>query len=243
MAERRMFAKTIVLSDAFLDMPLGARCLYMTMGMLADDDGFINNPKAIIRQCGATDDDMRVLIAKRFVLPFDSGVLVIKHWRINNYLRTDRYVETKYTEEKKSLNIGANGAYTKKEGTFGIPSNGIPSIGKVSIGKDRLYIEGATPTTDAPQKSTKFTKPTLQQVQEYCTEKCYTIDTERFYDYYESNGWRVGKAPMKDWKASARNWYRRDQQAKRVPDFTLQENEEELTDKDRRLLREVFGVD
>ena len=91
MAERRMFAKTIVLSDEFLDMPLGARCLYMTMGMMADDDGFVNNAKTIIRMTGATNDDLKVLIAKKFILPFEDGVIVIKHWRINNYLRNDRY--------------------------------------------------------------------------------------------------------------------------------------------------------
>lgn len=111
MAERRMFAKTIVLSDAFLDLPMTARCLYFTLGMLADDDGFVNSPKAIMRQCGASEDDMRVLLAKKFLLSFETGVIVIKHWRINNYLRNDRYTETKYVEEKAMLNIETNGAY------------------------------------------------------------------------------------------------------------------------------------
>ena len=112
MAERRMFAKTIVTSDAFLDMPMSARCLYFTLGMFADDDGFVNNPKSIIRQIGASEDDMKVLLAKRFVLTFESGVIVIKHWRINNYLRSDRYHETTYTEEKALLTVDENGAYT-----------------------------------------------------------------------------------------------------------------------------------
>lgn len=141
MAERRMFAKTIVLSDAFLDMPMSARCLYFTLGMLADDDGFVNAPRSIMRQCGASDDDMKLLLAKKFVLLFDSGVIVIKHWRINNYLRNDRYVETKYTEEKATLELDKNGAYTSGiPGGIptGIPNNGIPSIGKDRIGKDRL---------------------------------------------------------------------------------------------------------
>lgn len=113
MAERRMFAKTIVLSDAFLDMSLGARCLYMTMGMLADDDGFINAPKSIMRQCGCSEDDLKMLIAKRFVIPFESGVIVIKHWRINNYLQRDRLTPTKYQEEYAMLSIEENGAYTE----------------------------------------------------------------------------------------------------------------------------------
>ena len=128
MAERRMFAKTIVLSDAFLDMPLSARCLYFTLGMLADDDGFVNSPKSIMRQCGATDDDMKILIAKKFLLTFESGVIVIKHWRINNYLRNDRYNGTKYVEEMASLKVNDNGSYS-----YGIPNNGIPRIDKDSI--------------------------------------------------------------------------------------------------------------
>lgn len=122
MAEKRMFAKSIVLSDAFLDMPMSARCLYFTMGMLADDDGFVSAPKSIMRQCGASQDDMAILIQKRYVLAFESGVIVIKHWRINNYLRQDRYSETTYLEEKATLTIDAKGAYTE----LGIPA-GIPS--------------------------------------------------------------------------------------------------------------------
>ena len=115
MAERRMFAKTIVLSDAFLDMPCSARCLYMTLGMVADDDGFVNNPRSVMRQSGATDDDMKLLVAKKFVLIFDSGVIVIKHWRINNYLRGDRYVSTKYIDERSELEIDENGGYKRME--------------------------------------------------------------------------------------------------------------------------------
>lgn len=136
-----MFAKTIVLSDDFLDMPLGARALYMTMGMLADDDGFINNAKSIIRITGATNDDLKILIAKRFVIPFEDGVVVIKHWRINNYLRSDRYQETKYIDNKNLLDIDQNGAYTEKDGAGippGIPSMGKPRLGKDSIGKDSI---------------------------------------------------------------------------------------------------------
>ena len=140
MAERRMFAKTIVLSDEFLDMPLSARCLYFTLGMLADDDGFVNNPKSIMRQCGASQDDMRILISKRFVILFESGIIVIKHWRINNYLRSDRYSETKYLDEKTHLSVNENGSYHLKSQDSGIPggipNNGIPSIGKDSIDKD-----------------------------------------------------------------------------------------------------------
>lgn len=116
------------MSDAFLDMPLGARCLYFTLGMVADDDGFVNSPKSVIRQCAATDDDLKILLAKKFILAFQNGVIVIKHWKINNYIRSDRYVETKYQEQMAQLSLDENNAYT-----LGIPG-GIPSIGKDSIG-------------------------------------------------------------------------------------------------------------
>ena len=112
MAERRMFAKTIIDSDAFLDMPLSAQALYFHLSMRADDDGFVNNPKKIQRMIGATEDDYKLLIAKSFVLIFESGVIVIKHWRINNYIQKDRYKETVYTEEKELLSVKDNGAYT-----------------------------------------------------------------------------------------------------------------------------------
>ena len=113
MAERRMFAKTIVTSDAFLDMPATTRCLYFLLAMTADDDGFVNNPNSIMRQSGATKDDMNLLIAKRFVLTFQSGVVVIKHWCIHNTIQKDRYKETKYLEEKALLALDENKAYTE----------------------------------------------------------------------------------------------------------------------------------
>ena len=112
MAERRMFAKTIIDSDAFLDMPLSTQALYFHLAMRADDDGFINNPKKIQRLIGASDDDLKLLIAKNFIIPFESGVMVIKHWRIHNYIQADRYKPTVYTEEKAMLSEKENKAYT-----------------------------------------------------------------------------------------------------------------------------------
>lgn len=120
MAERRMFAKTIIDSDAFLDMPLSAQALYFHLSMRADDDGFINNPKKIQRMVGASDDDCKLLILKRFILTFESGVIVIKHWRIHNYIQKDRYRETVYLQEKSSLYLNKNNAYTE-DATDGRP--------------------------------------------------------------------------------------------------------------------------
>lgn len=136
MAERRMFAKTIIDSDAFLDMPTSARLLYYDLSMRADDDGFINSPKKIIRMTGASDDDLKVLIIKKFVIPFENGVVVIKHWLIHNYIRKDTYNETPYKEQKAMLIIDKNKSYKLVEDNR-IQSVDEPST-QVRLGKDRL---------------------------------------------------------------------------------------------------------
>ena len=120
MADKRMFSKQIVDSDAFLEMPLSTQALYFHLSMRADDDGFLNNAGKIRKIIGASEDDMKLLILKKFVISFEGGVIVIKHWRINNYLRNDRYHETVYLEEKSMLDIKKNGAYSLKS-ELGIP--------------------------------------------------------------------------------------------------------------------------
>lgn len=107
-----MFAKSIIDSDAFLEMPLSAQALYFHLGMRADDDGFVNSPKRIMRLVSCSDDDMKLLIAKNFIIPFDSGIVVIKHWRIHNYIQKDRYHETNYLDEKAMLATKENGSYS-----------------------------------------------------------------------------------------------------------------------------------
>lgn len=136
MAERRMIAKTIIDSDLFLDMPMSTQCLYFHLNMRADDDGFINNPKKIQRMIGCNDDDIKLLIAKNFIIPFESGVVVIKHWKIHNYIRMDRYKETLYKEEKSQLVTDKS-----KEYILGRPDD-IPLVDQRltqdRLGKDRL---------------------------------------------------------------------------------------------------------
>lgn len=113
MAERRMFAKSIIDSDVFLDMPLSTQALYFHLSMRADDEGFINNPKKIMRMIGASQNELEILLAKRYLLIFDSGVVVIKHWRIHNYIQKDRFKETLYKEEKSEIMIKENKSYTE----------------------------------------------------------------------------------------------------------------------------------
>lgn len=116
MANKRMFTMKIVDSDAFLDMPLSAQCLYFHLNMRADDDGFIGNPKRIMKIVGAADDDLKLLIAKSFLLTFENGVIVIKHWRMHNTLSKRRYHETQYIDEKGTLLIKKNGSYSLTSG-------------------------------------------------------------------------------------------------------------------------------
>ena len=194
MAERRMFAKTIIDSDAFLDMPLSAQALYFHLSMRADDEGFVNNPKRIQRMIGASDDDLKLLIMKRFILAFDSGVIVIKHWRIHNYIAKDRFTPTVYKEERGELQLDEKNAYTELKN--------VP----FSIDKDSIYINGATYET--PESEKRFIPPSVEEIKAYCEERQNNVDAERFHAYYSSNGWRVGKNKMKDWRAAVRTWER-----------------------------------
>lgn len=138
MAERRMFAKSIIDSDSFIDMPTSSRLLYYDLSMRADDDGFVNSPKKIMRMTGASDDDLKLLVAKKFLIPFESGVVVIKHWKIHNYIQKDRYKETLHLEEKALLSTLENKEYSLDTQCIqsGYSSDTQVRLGKVSIGKD-----------------------------------------------------------------------------------------------------------
>lgn len=228
MAERRMFAKTIIDSDAFLDMPLSTQALYFHLSMRADDDGFINNPKKIQRMVGCGDDDLKLLMAKRFILVFESGVIVIKHWKIHNYIRNDRYKPTLYQDEKALLADKDNKAYTfaeeipKHDEKLGIPDDNQTvhqmdtqvRLGKVRLGKDSKEIKDITPS-----KKTKAT-PIRHKYGEYKNvlltdeqmEKLkiefpndYQERIERLSEYCESSG-----KTYKNYLATIRSWARKE---------------------------------
>lgn len=116
MAERRMIASTIVDSDAFVQMPLSAQALYFHLNQRADDEGFVNKPQGIMRQIGCRGNQaLNVLVEKKFIIVFDSGIVAVKHWKINNYIQKDRFHETKYKDEKMSLESDENGCYREKK--------------------------------------------------------------------------------------------------------------------------------
>lgn len=147
MAQRRMTSLEVIDTDAFLDMPMSSQLLYFHLNARADDDGFVANPKKILRTLGGSSDDYKVLVAKKFLIEFEDGVCVIKHWRINNFIRKDIYKETKYLDLKRSLFIRSNGAYTLNDDGQAIPvPNGHYKLEDVDstltqrqlrIGKDR----------------------------------------------------------------------------------------------------------
>lgn len=212
LAERRMFAKKITESDAFLDMPSSTQMLYFHLSMNADDDGFVNNPKKIQRMCGASDDDFKLLVAKSFVILFESGIIVIKHWKMHNYIQNDRYRPTDYVDEKSMLGLKKNKAYTLDENKMYTKCIQDVSVGKVRIGKDRLGEDSIGKDSKGEsvrgEKAKRFIPPTVEEVESYCSERGNGIDAQSFIDFYESKGWMIGKNKMKDWKAAVRTWER-----------------------------------
>ena len=207
-----MFAKKITESDAFLDMPSSTQMLYFHLSMNADDDGFVNNPKKIQRMCGASDDDFKLLIAKSFVILFESGIIVIKHWKMHNYIQSDRYRPTDYVDEKSMLGVKKNKAYTLDESKMYTKciqdvSVGKDSIGKVSIDKNSI-VKDSKGESVRGEKARRFIPPSVEEVEQYCLERSNNIDAQSFIDFYESKGWMIGKNKMKDWKAAVRTWER-----------------------------------
>lgn len=211
MAKKRMFSLGVLDTDAFLDMPLSAQALYFHLNLRADDDGFVGNPKRITQNVGASIDDLKILVAKRFVIAFEDGVIVIKHWRMHNVIKSDRYIKTNYIEDLAMLDIKDNGAYTVRTDGAQLENkwsaNGAQMEQSCStgidkgLGKDRI-----------DNNSARFTPPTPTDVERYATEKGLKIDADKFCDFYESKGWMVGKNKMKDWKAAVRGWCSRDKQ-------------------------------
>ena len=203
MAKKRMFSNAVTDSDAFIEMPSAAQALYFHLNQGADDDGFNNQIQLAMMKAHASTDDLKILMAKNFVIRFECGVIVIKHWRLHNTLRKDRYTPTNFQEELNMLGIKENGAYTLG---CQMVAERLPQYSK-----DKVSIEENS-VDSTPQK--RFVKPTIEEVEAYCQERGKGVDAQRWYDYYSSNGWKVGKNPMKDWKAAVRTWERSDSNGK-----------------------------
>lgn len=207
MANKRMFSKTIIETDFFLNLPVSSQLLYFHLSMQADDDGFVSGPKRIMRTIGASEDDLSMLLAKRFLLGFKSGVVVIKHWLIHNTIRKDRYNETTCQKELKTLCFNEYQAYTEKDGKPLVnQSETQVRLGKVRL--DKVSIDKEEQNTNNMNKI--FRKPSLKMVSDYCEERNSSVDPEVFFDNYESSGWiKANGQKVKNWKATIRTWERK----------------------------------
>lgn len=228
MARRRMFSLDVVDTDAFLDMPSSAQNLYFHLGMRADDEGFVSSPKRITSLVSSSADDFRLLVAKGYIIPFESGVCVVRDWKINNYIQADRKRETLHFAEKAQLSTDDAAAYMLADtsciqnvskldtlrihdaskmdtscvqNASSLDTQDSIELGEVPLGKKR-YVGGE------PPRAARFTPPTIEEVKAYCRERENNVDAERFIDFYASKGWKIGKNAMKDWRAAVRTWER-----------------------------------
>ena len=233
MAERRMFTKRVTDDDHFMGLSASAQALYLHLMMAADDDGFCNQIAVCMFKAHASTSDLEALLANRYLYQFDNGVIVIKHWRMANALRKDRYTPTAFQEELAKLELKDNGAYT-------LVANRLPDgcqtvatclpqdrLGKDSVGKDRLG-KDKTPKGVGG----RFTPPTLEEVKAYCKERNNNVDPVRFYEYFttpndkgetwiDANGNKV-----RNWKQKVLTWERKEATRSRSRNTLLNYHEE-----------------
>jgi len=218
-----MFSIDIVGSDAFLDLPYSAQCLYFQLGMRADDDGFVGNPKTIQRIAGTKASDLELLVKKRFLLQFPSGVVVIKHWKINNQIQKDRYTPTVYTEEYQSLYTKDNKAYTEMD------KGCIQSVSEmdtqISIDKDRLDKDRLDKNRIGEEKhahgffaNVLLTESELEKLAEEIPD--YNEYIEKLSHYIESHGKKY-----KSHYATILAWHRKDEEEKTSKTPTVEQQQ------------------
>ena len=207
MAERRMITRKVTDDDNFMSLSSSAQALYLHLNMAADDDGFNNQVTVSMFKAHASVDDLKSLLEKRYIYQFENGVIVIKHWRMANALRKDRYTPTAFKEEMKQLGIKDNGSYTLSGNQMATKRqpNGNQTATQIRIGKNSIE-----EINTVGEKRERFTPPTVEEVREYCIEKGYNVDPEKFWNYYESIGWVRGKTKMKKWKSAVAGWNTRE---------------------------------
>ena len=225
MAERRMMTRKVTDDDHFMALSSSAQALYLHLMMGADDDGFNNQVTVAMFRGHASVQDLQALLEARYVYQFDDGVIVIRHWRMANALRKDRYTATAFRDDLAQLRIDERGVYHMAEN--GTVAERLPSGCQVvaerlpdgcrvvaasepqdSIGKDSIGKVSIGERDNAPARG--FTPPTLEDVIRYAKDNSLTLDAQAFVDYYAGRGWTMGNTPMADWRAAVRNWARRD---------------------------------
>ena len=216
MAEKRMLTRKVTDDDNFVALSSSAQALYLHLNLGADDDGFCNQISTAMFKAHASVQDLEALLEKRYLLQFENGVIVIKHWRMANALRKDRYTQTTFKDELAKLKVKENGAYTYADDT-GLPSgcqlvaNRLPQnrVDKNRVDKDRVE-------ESVVEKRKRFSPPTVEEVAAYCDERGNNIDPQHFVDYYSARGWMIGKNHMKDWKAAVRTWEKSDKKTNNI---------------------------
>lgn len=213
MAEKRMFTKKVTDDDNFMALSSSAQALYLHLSMSADDDGFCNQISVSMFKAHASVQDLQALLEKRYLYQFENGVIVIKHWRMANALRKDRYKPTSFQEQLQQLGVKENGSYTLLGDGC---TNGNHCLPQYSIDKYSIDNNTVPPklgeTTPKPKKpsSPSLGRPSLEEVVEYVASRGNKINAEKFFYHYEANGWVQGKGkPIKNWKACVITWENR----------------------------------
>ncbi len=225
MAERRMFSKSVIDSDLFIDMPVSAQLLYFHLGMHADDDGFVSNPKQIQRSVGCGADDLKLLTAKGFIIPFESGVVVITHWKVHNYIQKDRYKPTSCQIERNKIRLNSSNVYTLDtdciQNVYTLDTQvrlGKDRLGKVRIGEGESEPDGSPPPPSKPKfqkfgeyQHVKLTEEQYQKLIEDLGEAVTAEYIKRVDEYQQQTG-----RSYKDYNLTIRNWINKDGGVKSV---------------------------
>ena len=239
MADRRMFTKKVSDSDAFIEMSSAAQALYFHLNQGADDDGFNNQVQIAMLKAHASLDDLKVLMMKNFIIRFDSGVIVIKHWRMHNTLRKDRYTPTNFQEELSLLGIKDNGSYTLgcQMVAKRLPQESIgeDSVVEVSIVEDNKEKENKK--EKKPRAKKEFVPPTYEEVLEYAKSRGREDLARKFFDYFDTGDWIDSKGnKVRNWKQKFITWESNNEKgANNAPQHSL------TTEKDQSDLDEIFG--
>lgn len=203
MGDRRMLTKKVTDDDNFMALSASAQALYLHLSMSADDDGFCNQVSICMFKAHASVQDLQALLEKRYIYQFDNGVIVIKHWRMANALRKDRYTPTVFQEELAKLKLKENGAYTWLPDGCQTVANCLPQD---NSSKDNLS-KSNTPPISPSRGKREFVPPTLEEVEAYCRERNSPVDAKQFYDYFTAGDWYDSKGQkVRRWKQKLITW-------------------------------------
>lgn len=206
MGNRRMFSMDIVNTDAFLDLPISSQALYFHLGMRTDDRGYVANARTIIKMTGSSLGDLETLINKKFVLFREGNLILIKHFKINNYIQKDRFKETNYIEDLKTLFFDENGSYTETPTDKPCIQSVSSSVYKVDTQDKISKVKLSKDTTRDRACTHEEALPTCEQVVKFCEENKLNVNPKAFFNFYEATGWKVNGNSISNWKALVRTW-------------------------------------